>query len=233
MPAPALPRRSDRETAAICESFADLMVTRRTIRDFSTEPVSLDAIRHAVRAAATAPSGANVQPWRFVVVTDPELKRQLRLGAEAEEQEFYANPASLQWREALAPLGTDWHKPFLEQAPVIIVVFEVHRSASTPRPYYTKESVGIAVGLLLTALHQAGLATLTHTHHRQCAGSTTRSNARPTNGRSWSSLSGTLPTVLRFLTSRARRWTTFSSSCDHLCQVKVRPVAHTVARRFC
>lgn len=163
VPAPALPRRSDRETAAICESFADLMVTRRTIRDFSTEPVSLDAIRHAVRAAATAPSGANVQPWRFVVVTDPELKRQLRFGAEAEEQEFYANPASLQWREALAPLGTDWHKPFLEQAPVIIVVFEVHRSASTPRPYYTKESVGIAVGLLLTALHQAGLATLTHT----------------------------------------------------------------------
>ncbi len=146
-----------------CRDFADRMARRRTIRNFSTEPIPLEAVREAIRAAATAPSGANLQPWRFVVVTDPERKRLLRLGAEDEERTFYASRASEEWLEALAPLGTDWRKPFLEDAPVVIAVFEVHASDETPKPYYAKESVGIAVGILLTALHEAGFATLTHT----------------------------------------------------------------------
>lgn len=117
----------------------------------------------AIRTAATAPSGAHVQPWRFVVITDPDRKRRLREAAEAEEREFYDHRASAEWLAALAPIGTDWHKPFLTDAPAVIVVFEVHKGPHSPRPYYTKESVGIAVGLLLATLHQAGLATLTHT----------------------------------------------------------------------
>ncbi|RFU36755.1 nitroreductase family protein [Actinomadura logoneensis] len=144
-------------------AFADTMTLRRTVRDFSSRPVPPEVLDHALRAAATAPSGANVQPWRFVVVTDPERKRRLREAAEAEEREFYEHRASPEWLEALAPLGTDWRKPFLEDAPAVIVVFEVHKGPHSPRPYYVKESVGIAVGFLLAALHQAGLATLTHT----------------------------------------------------------------------
>src|SRR5690606_5928314 len=120
-------------------------------------------LREAVRAAASAPSGANVQPWRFVIVTGPATKAALRQAAEAEEREFYHRRASREWLDSLTPLGTDWHKPFLETAPAIIVVFEVHKGPNTPRPYYVKESVGIAVGFLLAALHRAGLATLTHT----------------------------------------------------------------------
>lgn len=144
-------------------TFADRMVARRSVRDFADTPVPYEAIEQAVRAAASAPSGANLQPWRFVVVTDPERKRRLREAAEAEEREFYARRASAQWLDAIAPIGTDWCKPFLETAPVVIVVFEVHQGKSTPKPYYVKESVGIAVGMLVAALHQAGLATLTHT----------------------------------------------------------------------
>ncbi len=163
VPAPALPRLARDEAVRSCTEFADSMSRRRTLRDFSLEPVPLDAVREAVRAAATAPSGANLQPWRFVLVTDPERKRLLRQGAEEEERAFYESPGSQEWREALAPLGTDWRKPFLEAAPVVIAVFEVHRGKDAPRPYYAKESVGIAVGILLTALHRAGFATLTHT----------------------------------------------------------------------
>lgn len=148
---------------ARCKQFADEMSRRRTIRDFAPSPVPIEALRHAIRAAASAPSGANIQPWRFVLVTDPEIKRRLREGAEAEERLFYAGEGSQEWLDALAPLGTDWRKPFLETAPAVIAVLEVHRSTTSPRPYYTKESVGIAVGLLLAALHRAGLATLTHT----------------------------------------------------------------------
>jgi iodotyrosine deiodinase len=144
---------------AVANTFADTMATRRSVRDFSPEPVPLKVIEAAVRAAATAPSGANLQPWRFVVVIDPDRKRRLREAAEAEEREFYARRATSEWLKALEPLGTDWQKPFLEVAPALVVVFEVHH----PRPYYVKESVGIAVGLLLATLHQAGLATLTHT----------------------------------------------------------------------
>ncbi|NGO70606.1 nitroreductase family protein [Streptomyces boncukensis] len=143
--------------------FYELMSRRRTVRDFDSRPLPDGVLEWAVRTAATAPSGAHVQPWRFVVVTDPERKRRLREAAEAEEREFYERRASEEWLDALAPLGTDEHKPFLEVAPAVIVVFEVHKGPQTPRPYYTKESVGVAVGLLLASLHQAGLATLTHT----------------------------------------------------------------------
>ncbi|WP_254897700.1 nitroreductase family protein [Kitasatospora sp. NA04385] len=151
------------EAADRCRDFHQVMARRRTVRDYSTRPLPEGVLEWAVRTAATAPSGAHVQPWRFVVVTDPERKRRLREAAEAEEREFYDHRASAEWLAALAPIGTDWRKPFLEDAPAVIVVFEVHKGPHSPRPYYTKESVGIAVGFLLSALHQAGLATLTHT----------------------------------------------------------------------
>ncbi|MBQ0862618.1 nitroreductase family protein [Streptomyces sp. A73] len=144
-------------------SFYEIMSRRRTVRDFDSRPVPEAVLEWAVRTAATAPSGAHVQPWRFVVLTDPDRKRRLRAAAEEEEREFYRRRASDEWLAALAPLGTDEHKPFLQKAPAVIVVFEVHKGPHTPRPYYTKESVGIAVGFLLATLHQAGLATLTHT----------------------------------------------------------------------
>ena len=158
-----LPSLPAARMAGIARRFADTMAARRSVRDFSARPVPIGVVRDAIRAAATAPSGANVQPWRFVVVTDPDRKRRLREAAEAEEREFYGRRASTEWLDALAPIGTDWHKPFLETAPVVIVVFEVHQGPHSPKPYYVKESVGIAVGLLIATLHQAGLATLTHT----------------------------------------------------------------------
>ncbi|WP_329494343.1 nitroreductase family protein [Kitasatospora herbaricolor] len=151
------------EAEARSRSFHDVMARRRTVRDYSTRPIPDGVLEWAVRTASTAPSGAHVQPWRFVVITDPERKRRLREAAEAEEREFYDHRASAEWLAALAPIGTDWQKPFLEDAPAVIVVFEVHKGPQSPRPYYTKESVGISVGLLLACLHQAGLATLTHT----------------------------------------------------------------------
>jgi iodotyrosine deiodinase len=163
VPAPRGPALGDGERIARVRAFADELATRRSVRDFAPDPVPLDAVREAVRAAATAPSGANVQPWRFVVVTDPGARRRIREGAEAEEREFYERRAGEEWLDALAPLGTGADKPFLETAPVLVVVFEVHRGEGEPRPYYPKESVGIAVGLLLAALHRAGFATLTHT----------------------------------------------------------------------
>jgi iodotyrosine deiodinase len=162
VPAPALDT-TPQEAVRASRRFLEAMSTRRSIRDLSPEPVDPVLIRNAIATANTAPSGANLQPWRFVVVTDPELKRRIRVGAEEEERTFYASWASEDWLEALEPLGTDWRKPMLETAPFVIVVFEVHRSDVTPRPYYVKESVGIAVGFLLASLHQAGLATLTHT----------------------------------------------------------------------
>ncbi|WP_190215287.1 nitroreductase family protein [Kitasatospora indigofera] len=151
------------EAEARSRSFHDVMARRRTVRDYSARPIPDGVLEWAVRTASTAPSGAHVQPWRFVVITDPERKRRLREAAEAEEREFYDHRASAEWLAALAPIGTDWRKPFLEDAPAVIVVFEVHKGPRSPRPYYTKESVGISVGLLLACLHQAGLATLTHT----------------------------------------------------------------------
>jgi iodotyrosine deiodinase len=151
------------DMAQAARAFADRMSARRSVREFSPDPVPDGVIESAIRAAASAPSGANIQPWRFVVVTSPDRKRRLRLAAEAEEREFYTRRAPEEWLNALAPIGTDWRKPFLEIAPVVIVVFEVHQGPTSPKPYYVKESVGIAVGLLIAALHHAGLVTLTHT----------------------------------------------------------------------
>ena len=156
-------RMAPADMVRAADEFAELMSARRSVREFSPEPVPERVLETAIRAAATAPSGANVQPWRFVVVTSPERKRSLREAAEAEEREFYDRRATEEWLSAIAPIGTDWPKPFLEIAPAVIVVFEVHQGPNSPRPYYVKESVGIAVGLLLAALHHAGLATLTHT----------------------------------------------------------------------
>jgi nitroreductase len=162
VPAPRLNLPPEQGLARVREFQADL-ARRRTIRDFSDRPVSMAIVETAIEAAASAPSGANLQPWRFVVVTDPARKRRLREAAEAEERAFYEHRASPEWLAALAPIGTDWRKPFLQTAPAVIVVFEIHKGPESPRPYYCKESVGIAVGFLLAALHRAGLATLTHT----------------------------------------------------------------------
>jgi nitroreductase len=161
---PAPKRELSPEEALIeVTRFANAMTARRSIRSFSTDPIDISLIEHALRIANSAPSGANVQPWHFVVVTDLATKKRIRIAAEAEERAFYSSKASREWLAALEPLGTDWRKPFLEDAPALIVVFEVHRSDTTPQPYYVKESVGIAVGFLIVALHLAGLATLTHT----------------------------------------------------------------------
>jgi iodotyrosine deiodinase len=149
------------------QAFHAEMQRRRTIRTFSTRPVPREIIEECLRAAGTAPNGANMQPWHFVVVSDPGVKKQIRAAAEAEEQEFYSRRASVEWLEALAPLGTDWRKPFLEDAPYLIVIFSLINTVLPDgrkrKNYYVTESVGIATGILVTALHQAGLASLTHT----------------------------------------------------------------------
>jgi len=149
------------------EEFAAALARRRSIRRFAERPVARVVIENCLRAAATAPSGANMQPWKFVVVSDPAVKHQIRAEAEKEEHDFYTRRAPPEWLTALAPLGTDEHKPYLEQAPYLIAVF-VERYGLLPdgrkvKHYYAVESVGIATGMLLTALHLAGLATLTHT----------------------------------------------------------------------
>ena len=140
---------------------------RRTVRQFSSRPVPRAVIESCLRAATTAPSGANLQPWHFVVVSDPETKRRIRLAAEEEERHFYQHRAPQEWLDAVAPLGTDEHKPFLERAPYLIAIFaqKYGRLADGRRVkhYYPLESVGLATGMLITALHVAGLATLTHT----------------------------------------------------------------------
>ncbi|MCW5777416.1 MAG: nitroreductase family protein [Phycisphaeraceae bacterium] len=144
-------------------TFYDIVRRRRTVRRFSDRPVSRDTVEWIVRAAGTAPSGANKQPWRFVAVADPAIKREIRLAAEAEEREFYQRRANEEWLRDLHPFGTDEHKDFLEVAPWLIVVFKLARTDEGGQTYYVNESVGIAVGLLLAAAHHAGLATLTHT----------------------------------------------------------------------
>ena len=151
--------------------FRQRMSERRTVRHYSSEPVPDQLIDDAIAVAGSAPSGANMQPWRFVVVRDPVIKRKIREAAEQEEREFYEKRAPDDWLAALAPLGTDWRKEFLETAPCLIVVFRIeyaigHDADGRERPvkqYYVSESVGIACGFLLAALHLAGLATLTHT----------------------------------------------------------------------
>jgi nitroreductase len=143
------------------------MSRRRTVRDFSARPVPRALIEDCLRAAGTAPSGANQQPWHFVAVADPAAKSRIREAAEAEEREFYGHRAPPEWLEVLRPLGTDERKPFLEIAPWLIAVFirrfERRPDSSKRKHYYTDESVGLATGLLLAALHRAGLASLTHT----------------------------------------------------------------------
>jgi len=149
------------------QDFHAQMQRRRTVRDFDPRPVPRAVIAACIAAAGTAPSGANQQPWHFVAVSDPDLKRRIRLAAEAEEREFYERRAPEEWLDALRPIGTDWHKPFLETAPWLIAIFvqKWGRAAdgSKVKHYYPAESVGIATGVLITALHSAGLATLTHT----------------------------------------------------------------------
>ena len=149
------------------ESFYLQMSKRRSVRHFSDKPIPLSVLEHAILAAGTAPSGANMQPWHFVVVQSPEIKKNIRLAAEKEERELYEHRASDEWLDALAPLGTDANKPFLETAPALIAIFlkkvTIDDDGTKHKNYYTPESVGIATGVLITALHQAGLATLTHT----------------------------------------------------------------------
>jgi nitroreductase len=147
--------------------FFETMRRRRTVRHFSSSSVPRDVIEQCLRAAGSAPSGANRQPWHFVVISDPDIKREIRIAAEREELEFYEHRAPPEWLEALAPLGTDAEKPFLETAPYLIAIFaERYHVAPDGRRlanYYVTESVGLATGLLIASLHHAGLASLTHT----------------------------------------------------------------------
>jgi nitroreductase len=157
----------DEQIQRVTEFYENLN-RRRTVREFSNKNVPFEIIEKAILTAGTAPSGANLQPWRFVVVKDAEVKKQIRIAAEAEELESYQNRMPDRWLRRLAPLGTDEHKPFLEIAPYLIVVFRLthftdSETGETEPTYYSQESVGIAVGMLLSALHNAGLATLTHT----------------------------------------------------------------------
>jgi len=167
IPVPLSEAPSDAAMRARARDFYEHLRTRRSVRDFAPDPVPIEVIEDAIRAAGTAPNGANHQPWHFAVVTDPEVKGEIRRRAEEEERSFYGERAPQDWLDALAPLGTDAEKPFLEIAPVLIAIFA---ESWTPdgeggrrKNYYVTESVGIATGMLITALHTAGLATLTHT----------------------------------------------------------------------
>lgn len=159
--------KSPEQMSAASQYFYQEIRKRRTVREFSDAPVGRDVIENALRSAGTAPSGANMQPWHFVVVGDALLKKKIRVAAEHEEKEFYEHRASEEWLKALEPLGTDSEKPFLEKAPWLIAVFlkkfTFDAEGNRFKNYYTAESVGIACGFLLAALHNAGLATLTHT----------------------------------------------------------------------
>ena len=163
---------SEPEQLRRSEEFARRMVRRRSVRHFSPDPVPIELIENAIRVAGSAPSGANQQPWTFVVISDSTLKREIRIAAEAEEKDSYERRMSQEWLDALAPLGTDWRKPHIEDAPYVIVAFrqaygirvdETTGEETRYHHYYSEESVGIAVGFLLAALHLSGLATLTHT----------------------------------------------------------------------
>jgi len=147
--------------------FYKKMKKRRTVREFSNQPVPREVILNCIKTAATAPNGANKQPWHFVVISNPEIKRKIREAAEKEEWEFYHNRAPDEWLTALENLGTDEHKPFLEDAPYLIAIFSksygIKENGEIDKHYYVKESVGIATGMLITAIHEAGLVSLTHT----------------------------------------------------------------------
>ena len=147
--------------------FFQKVSSRRSVRDFSKDDFPIEIIKNCIKSASTAPSGANKQPWHFVIVKDPIIKRKIRKAAEIEEKEFYGGRAPQEWLDDLNQFGTDWKKPFLEEAPYLIVVFskkfDINEDGTNTKNYYVSESVGIASGLLLTALHNAGLVTLTHT----------------------------------------------------------------------
>ena len=155
------------ECLARVRAFTENLIKRRTVRDYSPEPVAREVIEAAIAAAASAPSGANQQPWTFVAISDPAVKSRIRTAAEEEEKAFYDGRAGEEWLEALSALGTDWEKPFLETAPWLIAIFQqrwgVGPAGERIKHYYAPESVGIATGFLIAALHAAGLATLTHT----------------------------------------------------------------------
>jgi nitroreductase len=148
------------------EDFYSFIKKRRSVREFSDRPVPIEVIKNCILSSGTAPNGANMQPWHFVVVSNPDIKNKIRIGAEKEEHEFYTQKAPREWLEALAPLGTDENKSFLETAPCLIVVFSKSYDISAGRKiklYYSLESTGIACGMLITAIHNAGLVSLTHT----------------------------------------------------------------------
>ena len=159
-----LPEEEMQERAA---SFLDAMKSRRSVRDFSSDPIPDEVLQKCLEVAGRAPSGANQQPWHFALVQSHEVKRQIRLAAEEEEREFYESRAPQEWLDALDHLGTDAQKPFLEKAPALIAIFQksrvVDEEGKESKTYYPKESVGLACGFLIAALHQAGLASLTHT----------------------------------------------------------------------
>jgi len=160
-------RRDEAELKTRSNDFRNLMLQRRTVRDFAPTAVPESVIENAIATAASAPSGANMQPWHFAAIQNADLKRQIRIAAEEEEREFYEHRASDEWLNALTQFGTDASKPFLETAPWLIAIF-ARKFTVTPegeklKHYYTPESVGIATGLLIASLHNAGLATLTHT----------------------------------------------------------------------
>ena len=149
------------------QKFYDWLETRRSVRDFSDKPVPKEVIENIIKSASTAPSGAHKQPWTFCVVSNAEIKKQIREAAEKEEYESYTKRMSEEWLEDLKPMATDWHKPFLEIAPYLIIVFkrafEYDAEGKKHQNYYVNESVGLAAGMLITAIHDAGLVTLTHT----------------------------------------------------------------------
>lgn len=164
----SIPRHTESEMHDRGHSFLRLMSQRRSVREFSSEPVSRKLIELAIATASTSPSGAHRQPWQFVAINDPELKQRIRIAAEEEERESYeGGRMPPEWLEALAPFGTSWKKPYLEVVPWIVVVFEqsygIHADGTRSKNYYVKESVGMACGLFIAALHNMGLATLTHT----------------------------------------------------------------------
>lgn len=160
---PFVPSRQHIDAIDASRSFLEVMAQRRSVRAFSDRPVPREVIENLIAVAGTAPSGANKQPWRFVAVNDPALKHEIRLAAEAEEREFYTRRASRRWLDDLHALGTDEHKEFLDTAPWLVAIFKLVHTDDGGQVYYVEESVGIAAGVFITAVHLAGLVTLTHT----------------------------------------------------------------------
>lgn len=161
------PILSEQEMLEHAQSFYESMNSRRSVRDFSDQPVPREVIETILKTASTAPSGAHKQPWTFCIIENPEVKKQIRVAAEEEERESYESRMSDEWLDDLKPLGTDWQKPFLETAPYLIIVFrriyEFGENGKKKNNYYVQESVGLACGFLLAAIHNAGLVSLTHT----------------------------------------------------------------------